>query len=76
MAAILSTEEYDMKKYMVSIIFLVLGVGSFIAYTLMGAEVLADGTLKEPFYLLPVGYTLLFSAVLAAGISFVTSKKR
>ena len=64
-----------MKKYVVSIILAALGVGSFVAYTRIGAEVLADGTLKEPFYLLPVGYILLFAAAVTAVVTYVRSKK-
>lgn len=48
-----------------------LGAGCSVAFNLIGSTVDADGVLHEPFFLVPIGYLLVFSglgglAVLAA----------
>ena len=49
-----------MKKiYWIAIIPFVLGIGCFITYNVIGAEIATDGTLVEPFVLLPVGWGLI-----------------
>lgn len=53
------------------IITIALGALSFLSFHLIGTEVAPDGTLVEPFALLPIGYMLFaigFSWGLAAGI--------
>lgn len=45
-----------MKKYLLNVIpFIIVGI-CFLAYNVIGSEVLADGTLSEPFYLIPMAY--------------------
>ena len=45
-----------MKKYLLNLIpFIIAGI-CFLAYNVIGSEVLADGTLSEPFYLIPMSY--------------------
>lgn len=45
-----------MKKYLLNVIpFIIAGI-CFLAYNVIGSEVLADGTLSEPFYLIPMAY--------------------
>ena len=48
-----------MKKYLISIVPLAIGILCFILSGVIGSEVLADGTLKEPFFLIPIGYLFL-----------------
>ena len=49
-----------MKKiYWIAIIPLALGIGCFITYNVIGAEIATDGTLVEPFILLPIGWGLI-----------------
>lgn len=61
-----------MKKYIVTLIPLILGMGCLISYNILSAEsaVVANGVLVEPFYLLPMGYAFLTISI----ISFVISK--
>jgi hypothetical protein len=60
-----------MKKiYLVALIPLVLGIGCFITYNVIGAEVAIDGTLIEPFSLLPIGWGLI---VLGVACSIILS---
>ncbi|MEG2194608.1 MAG: DUF3955 domain-containing protein [Terrisporobacter sp.] len=35
-------------------------VGCIVAYNVIGSEVLSDGTLVEPFYLIPIAWLSLF----------------
>ncbi|SHM89696.1 Protein of unknown function [Anaerosporobacter mobilis DSM 15930] len=45
-----------MKKYLLNVIpFIIAGI-CFLSYNVIGSEVLADGTLSEPFYLIPMAY--------------------
>ncbi|WP_425447296.1 DUF3955 domain-containing protein [Dethiothermospora halolimnae] len=52
---------FVMKKYILSLISFIVGIGCMIAYNIIGSEVALDGTLEEPFFLIPIGY--LFIAV-------------
>ncbi len=42
-----------MKKYLVSLISIFISIVCIITYDIIGSEVLADGTLVEPFFLIP-----------------------
>lgn len=55
-----------MKKYLFTIIPFILGVSCFVAFNIIGSEVAPDGTLVEPFYLIPTGFLLI-------SISLITS---
>lgn len=48
-----------MKKYILSLISFVIGIGCLVAYNIIGAEVAYDGTLIEPFFLIPMSYLFL-----------------
>ena len=49
-----------MKKiYLIAIIPFILGIGCFVTYNAIGAEISPDGTLIEPFALLPLGWGLI-----------------
>jgi len=50
-----------MKKYILAVISIVLGIGCLITYNIIGSEVAPDGALREPFFLIPLGY--LFVAI-------------
>ncbi|PFD95550.1 hypothetical protein COE15_13085 [Bacillus cereus] len=61
-----------MKKYMLSLMPLIVGIGCLVSFNMMGSKVAADGTLVEPFYLLPMGYSLIAISI----ISFFVSKMK
>ncbi|MEN8078729.1 DUF3955 domain-containing protein [Clostridioides difficile] len=63
-----------MKKYLVSIISIGISVLCFILFELIGSEVLADGTLKEPFFLIPISYLFIIIAVISMIIVFIKNK--
>lgn len=44
------------KLILLSLILILLSLGCLTAYTLIGSTVAPDGTLVEPFYLIPLGY--------------------
>lgn len=43
-----------MKKYLLNLIPFIIAGTCFLAYNVIGSEVLADGTLSEPFFLIPI----------------------
>lgn len=47
----------------------------FIAYNVIGAKVLPDGTLVEPFALLPIGYIFVLVFIISLICNFVFLKK-
>ena len=49
-----------MKKYLLASTPIVLGVISFLIFMIKGSSVAPDGTLEEPFFLIPIGFLLLF----------------
>ena len=52
-----------MKKVIYSLPF-ILGICCFIAFNMIGSKVEADGTLVEPFFLIPIGYIFFFIGIL------------
>lgn len=47
----------------------------FIAYNVKGAKVLPDGTLVEPFALIPIGYIFVLVFIISLILNFVFLKK-
>ncbi|MBU2037400.1 DUF3955 domain-containing protein [Patescibacteria group bacterium] len=68
-----------MKKiYLVAIIPFILGISCIIAYNIIGSSVAEDGTLVEPFALLPIGWLMLAIGIVSSfilGIKFLIRKK-
>lgn len=68
-----------MKKNILNLIPFILTVGCLVMFNIIGSEVLPDGTLVEPFYLIPTAY--LFFAIGIIGIvirlifTFIKNKK-
>ncbi|MFJ8530210.1 DUF3955 domain-containing protein [Bacillus sp. NPDC094106] len=58
-----------MKKYILSLIPFILGIGCLVSFNTIGSKVAADGTLVEPFYLLPMGYSLLAIGIISLFVS-------
>lgn len=63
-----------MKKYLFSIVSMIISIGCFIAFNLIGSEVLSGGTLSEPFFLIPIGFLFAIIAVILAVIINIKSK--
>ena len=61
-------EEYIMKiKYVIASTPILLGVICFLAKAIIGSNVAADGTLEEPFFLILIGYLLVFLGIVSLG---------
>lgn len=63
-----------MKKYIFSISMLFVSMMCIVAYNIIGCEVLADGTLSEPFFLIPVSYLFGIIAIVSGIIDLISSK--
>lgn len=53
-----------MKRAAIALI--VAGLGCFVAFSVIGSEVAEDGTLVEPFFLIPVAWLLLLTGGMLA----------
>ena len=47
-----------MGKYWIPLFLFLLGLACHVAFGIIGSHVAPDGTLIEPFFLLPIGYLL------------------
>ena len=54
----------NIKIYIIALFFIILGLGSFTLFNIIGSEVLSDGTLKESFFLIPLGIISILLALL------------
>lgn len=52
------------KKYLIAIIPFILGISCFGIYNIIGSHIAPDGTLVEPFFLLPIGRACVFIGIL------------
>ncbi|GAB6461906.1 DUF3955 domain-containing protein [Bacillus luti] len=67
------------NKYLLSLIPVLLGVICLIIYASVGSTVKPDGTLEEPFFLIPVSYIFFFSggiSILCVAISSKLKKSK
>ncbi|MGB3368809.1 MAG: DUF3955 domain-containing protein [Acidaminobacteraceae bacterium] len=55
-----------MKKYILTLISLAIATACGVMYQIIGSEVAPDGTLIEPFYLIPIGYLFLATSLISA----------
>lgn len=65
-----------MKKYVLTLICLLVGAGCLIAFNIIGTKVLPDGRLIEPFFLLLIGYLLIFIGMIIGIVTFLRSLKK
>ena len=63
-----------MKKYLLSIISIGVSAICFILFQVIGSEILADGTLREPFFLIPIAYLFIIIAFISIIIVFIKNK--
>jgi len=65
------------KSFLLAVISLLLGLGCWVAYAIIGSEVAENGTLVEPFFLIPLGYLFIaFGLVVGIVLLFMRLKKR
>ncbi len=61
-----------MKKFIYLLPF-VLGACCLIAFNIIGSKVAPDGTLIEPFFLIPIAFILFFIGVISVLIKGINS---
>ncbi|WP_291649319.1 DUF3955 domain-containing protein [Clostridium sp.] len=65
-----------MKKYIISLTSFILSISCIIAFNIIGSDVAPDGTLMEPFFLIPLFYIFLFIGIISLFISFIWNFKK
>lgn len=58
----------------IALIPLLLGLGCLVSFLIIGTEMAPDGTIEEPFGLIPMGYFFLSLGTLAVIVLFIQSK--
>ena len=58
----------------VAIALIIAGLGCFVAFSVIGSEVAEDGTLVEPFFLIPVAWLLLLTGGMLAIATFIRGR--
>lgn len=65
-----------MKKYSLALMLFIMGIGCAVAYKIIGSEVAADGTLVEPFFLIPLGYLFMALGIIVSIVSCFRKTKK
>ncbi|WP_102401204.1 DUF3955 domain-containing protein [Haloimpatiens massiliensis] len=65
-----------MKKYLLSLISFIIAISCIVAYNIIGSKIAPDGTLIEPFFLIPIGWLFIIIGIVSALIIFITSLSR
>lgn len=63
-----------MKKYIPTFILIILDIMCVIAFNVIGAKVLEDRTLVEPFFLIPIACMIALLAIITWVATFVISR--
>lgn len=61
------------NKYLFAATPILLGILCIIIYGMIGSRVEPDGTLVEPFFLIPISYLLVFSGIISLLFVRITS---
>ncbi|MEG0006739.1 MAG: DUF3955 domain-containing protein [Aeromonas sp.] len=57
-------------------LLMVMGIASFMAFSLIGSTLDEEGLLHEPFALLPLGYLLLLTGAALALVGVIRARRR
>lgn len=63
-----------MKRFAVALI--VSGLGCFVAFVVIGSSVAENGTLVEPFFLIPIAWFLFLAGISTAIATFLKSRTK
>lgn len=63
------------KRYIFPAILLFSSVACVVAYRIIGSEVASDGTLVEPFFLIPLSYLFFLTGIVLFIIKMIRGKK-
>lgn len=61
------------NKYLFAATPILLGILCIIIYGMIGSRVEPDGTLVEPFFLIPISFLFVFSGIISLLITGITS---
>ena len=61
-----------MKRAAIALI--IAGLGCLVAYSLIGSSVAEDGTLVEPFFLIPIAWLLFLTGGILAISTFIKGR--
>ena len=61
-----------MKRAAIALI--IAGLGCLVAFSVIGSEVAEDGTLVEPFFLIPVAWLLLLTGGMLVIATFIRGR--
>ena len=61
-----------MKRAAIALI--IAGLGCFVAFSVIGSEVAEDGTLVEPFFLIPLAWLLFLTGGMLAIATFIIGR--
>lgn len=65
-----------MKSLVVTLISFMSGMGCLIAYNVIGVKIAPDGTLIEPFYLIPLTYLCFLLGIIMLIVTWLNRKFR
>lgn len=66
-----------MKKYLLPLISFIISISCIVAYNIIGAKIAPDGTLIEPFFLIPIGWLFIIIGIVSVLIiSFSKNHKK
>jgi len=66
----------NLKKInLLTLISFIVGGGCFVTFSIIGSEVAPDGTLIEPFALIPIGYLFITIGIITSIVSYFRKKK-
>ena len=65
-----------MKKYLLNLIPFIITIGCVVTFNIIGSEVAPDGTLVEPFFLIPIGYLFLAISVITLLVNLVSHYRK
>lgn len=58
-----------MKKYLFAAVPFLLWIGCIYAYNAVGSHIAPDGTLVEPFFLIPLGYLFFALGIICTTVT-------
>ena len=61
-----------MKRAAIALV--IAGLGCFVAFSVIGSEVAEDGTLVEPFFLIPIAWLLFLTGGMLAIATFIRGR--
>jgi len=63
-----------MKKYTIPIVLILISFIGWLSFNVIGSEVANDGTLIEPFFLIPLSWLFLFTGIAWGVFIFIKGK--